>query len=220
MNRWWLAATALACAGCTGYYADSGRAAAAGALADLTSPAAEAKYAAIAAGAAKSAAGAAREELLGAETADAAAALVRATGAALRLEVAGVAETAGDGVRSELGRVDLRPIVRLTIDEALGERTLLDVDALRERLVGAPLRADLSAAIDSAAPHLAAAVAAAAGKVVLPVQAAATEEAARWKPIAVGFAVGCGLLLACLVFAGWLVREHQQTIRSIARPPP
>ena len=207
----------LACAGCSAYYADSGHAAAAGALADLTSPAADAKYAEAAAGATKAAAAVARAELLGPETTAAAAALVKTTGDSLRLEVAGVVQTAGAG----LMRIDLRPTVRLVLDESFGDKTLREIDALRERLVGAPLRDDLNDAIDGAGPHLATVAAQALATATKPVQVAADAEAEKWKPIAVGFAVGCGLLLACLFFAGWLVREHQKTIRSLAaRPPP
>jgi hypothetical protein len=192
--------------GCGAYYTASGHAVAAGALDDLTSPAADAKYAEAATITTRAAAVAARTELLGPETNAASAALVKSIGAAAQTEVSGVIRAAGDSARTQL---------RLVMDEALGAAALKEIAALREQLVGAPLQNDLNTTIDSAAPHLTAAVSQALTKITLPVQAAADAEANKWRPIATAFAVGCGLLFVCLGFAGWLIREHQKTIRSI-----
>ena len=204
--------------GCASYYTASGRAAAEGALDDLTGPDAGARYAAVAAETTRAAGAAARSELLGLETQVAATALIKTVGDTAKSEVAGVVRAAGGGARAELlkERTDLLKTVRLALDEALSKETLREVAALREELAGAPLQDDLDAIVDSAAPHLAVAVTTALGKVVLPVQAAADAEAAEWRPVAIAFAVGCGLLVVCLGFAGWLIRGHQQTIRALA----
>ena len=200
----------LSLTGCSSYYTTSGHAVAAGALADLTSPAADAKYAEAAAITTRAAAVAARTELLGPETNAASAALVKNMGDAARTEISSIVQAAGDSARTQL---------RLTMNETLGAATLQEIAALREQLVGAPFQSNLNGAIDSAAPHLAAAVSQALAKITLPVQAAADAEASKWRPIATAFAVGCGLLLICLGFTGWLVREHQKTIRSITGRP-
>lgn len=221
-------AVALLPTGCASYYAASTHAAAQGALDTLTGPAANVRYAATVATVVQTAGAAARTELERPETIAALTALVTGEGAALRTAVASTVQTAGAAARAELDRTllaeqgQLRQTVRLVIDEALGAKTQQEIAALREELAGAPLQHDLGAAIDSAAPHPTAAVTAAVGKVVLPVQAAADAEAARWRPIAVWFAVGCALLLFCLVLAAWIIREHQRTIRTLVeqRPPP
>lgn len=211
-------AAALLSTGCSSYYAASGHTAAAGALDELTTPDAGARYAALAA----QAAGAARNELLGPRTTAAATELVRTVGDAAQIEVSTAVDTAGQAAEEHLSAIlrseqgELRQTVRLVIDEALSEKTLKEIAALREELAGAPLQADA----DALAPHLASAITTALGKVVLPVQAAADAEAARWRPIAVAFAVGCGLLLLCLGFAGWLIRGHQQTIKALAARHP
>jgi hypothetical protein len=221
-------ALALLSTGCGNYYAASAHDAAQGALDTLTGPAANARYAATVATVVQTAGAAARTELQRPETATALTALTTGEAAALRTAVTSTVQTAGTAARAELARIitaeqgRLRQTVRLVIDEALGAKTQQEMADLREALAGAPLQYDIGAAIDSAAPHLAAAVTVAVGKVVLPVQAAADAEAAHWRPIAVGFAVGCALLLFCLVFAAWIIREHQRTIRTLVgqRPPP
>jgi hypothetical protein len=200
------AALALLAAGCGGYYTASAHAAAEGALDDLTSPAANVRYAQTVATVAQ----AARAEFLDPQTSTALTALVKDEGIVLRAEVASTVQTAGAAARAELART-----LRLTVDEALDETTLQEIAALREELAGAPLRADIDAVIDSATPHLATAVAQATARAVLPVQSAADAEASKWRPIAVAFAVGCALLCACLGFAGWVLREHQRTIREL-----
>jgi hypothetical protein len=208
----------LSLTGCSSYYAASGRSAAQGALDDLTGPDAGARYAAVATEATR----AARDELLGPVTRADATALVHAAGQQAQVEVSGVVGAAGEAAALHLAaitRAESREL-RLTIDEALGGATLRDVAALREDLAGAPLRADVDALVDSAAPHLAAAITTVLSKVVVPVQAAADAEAGKWRPIAVAFAVGCGLLLLCLGFAGWLIRGHQATIRALAARRP
>jgi hypothetical protein len=212
----------LTMTGCSAYYAASGHAAAQGALDDLAGPDAGARYAAVAAEATR----AARDELLGTETRADAIALVHAAGQRAQVEAAAVVGAAGEAAALHLSAVtraeasELRQAVRLVIDEALNDRTLKEVAALREELAGAPLQANLNAAVDSAAPHLAAAITQALSGVAAPVRAAADAEAARWKPIAVAFAAGCGLLLLCLGFAAWLIRGHQQTIRALAARRP
>ena len=228
MIRAGVLALALLPTGCGTYYTASARDAAQGALDTLAGPAADARYAQTATAVVQAAGSAARTELLGPATGAALTALTTGEGTALRAEVTHTVQAAGTAARAELARtfateaVQLRTALRLVLDEALGPATQREVATLRETLAGAPLQHDLDAVIDSATPHLTAAVTAAVGGVVLPVQAAADAEATRWRPIAVAFAVGCALLLLCLGFAAWIIREHQRTIRTMVgqRPPP
>lgn len=111
----------------------------------------------------------------------------------------------------------LQQTVRLTLDEALGPTTLAEADALRERLLGQPLQNDLSAAIDGAAPHLSAVVQASLGplgKEVVTLKTDADSEAAKWKPIAIGFGIGSVGLLVCGVFLILALRSHRKVIES------
>jgi hypothetical protein len=213
---WRAAAFAICCTACSPTFTSWGHAATAGAVEELTGDAGTQALSALASSAAKAATDSARDELLGQVTRD----------DIVRLEVA-----AGDGARAQLERLitvrlqeRIRQTLRLSIDEALGARTRAEVDALREELAGDPLRLDVEALIDEAAPHLAQAVQAAVAGAVMPLQtdvakaqAAADLEAAKWRPIAIGFAVGAGLLLVCLVLAITLIRSHQKTIVALAR---
>ena len=124
--------------------------------------------------------------------------------------------------------LDLRPrllqTVRLVIDEALDEVTLREISALREQIAGQPLQQDLNALIDAAAPHLTQAVQQSIAGALVPIQvdvnqakAAADAEAAKWKPIAIGLAVGAALLLACLALAVRIIGHHARTIAAMAR---
>jgi hypothetical protein len=220
-------ALALLSIGCGTYYTASARDAAQGALDTLAGPAADARYAQAATTVVQTAGAAARTEILGPATATVLTALTTGEGTVLRAEVASTVQTAGTAARAEIAQtlaveaVQLRTALRLVLDEALGPATQREVAALRETLAGAPLQHDLDTVIDSATPHLTAAVTAAVGGVVLPVQAAADAEATHWRPIAIAFAIGCALLLLCLGFAAWIIREHQRTIRMMVgqRPP-
>jgi len=186
---------------------------------ELTSLDAGAAFAATGATVAKAAASAARDEVLGFETDEDVARLVAVAGVSARAEV-------DDLVTQDL-RPRLRQTIRLVIDEALGGATLREVAALREELAGPPLRQDVGALIDAMGPHLTqvaqAAVAGALGPVqtdVTQAKVAADAEAAKWKPIAIGLAVGAALLLACLALAVRLIGHHTRTIAAMARSVP
>ena len=118
----------------------------------------------------------------------------------------------------------LRQTVRLSLDELGSPKTLQDADKLREELVGGPLQQDLNNLIDAAAPHLAAAVQQSVQSSLTPIKTAestlktdADAEAAKWKPIAIAFAIGCALLVVVLVFAYLLLRHHRQVIDTLVR---
>lgn len=122
---------------------------------------------------------------------------------------------------------ELRRTIRTSIDEALNDTTFEEVDDLRDEVTGAPLRENTNALIDSAAPHLATAIQVALKPLQDSLQADvqdirslktdADAEARKWRPIAIGFAVGAALLAAALAFAVTLVRRHKRTIATMTR---
>jgi F0F1-type ATP synthase membrane subunit c/vacuolar-type H+-ATPase subunit K len=209
----------LLCTGCASYFTGMGQNAATGAVNGITSDDSKKKLDGLASAATK----AARDEALGPTTDADGQKLITDWGAALRGQLNTL-------ITKEL-QDKLRETIRQAIDEALGKRTLKDVDALREELVGPPFQKDLDDAIDSAKPHLSSAVQDALQtslgtiKVDLSnVQTQADQEAAKWKPIAIGFAIGTGFLLLCLIFAVILIRghrkmidKHQEIIASLVR---
>ena len=204
------------CTGCAPTLSGWGRATAAGALDEFTGDAGTQAIAATYASAAKAAADSARDELLGSATDAAIAKLISSAGAGARVQV--------DALLTDMLQKRIRQTVRLSIDEALGGRTRSEVEDLREDLVGPPLRADVDALIDAAAPHLAQALQNAIAGSLVPLQtdvatakAAADAEAATWKPIAIAFAIGAAFLLVGLVLAVLLIRGHQRTIAFLAR---
>ena len=211
--RWALLVACLA--GCSPF-TEWGHQAAAGAVDEITSADTTKRISALAAEAAKSASDSARESLLAEATDLAVARIVASAGAATDAQV------------TLLG-AHVRTMLRASIDEALGGKTKAGVAALREQLAGAPLRADVDALIDAAAPHLAQAVQQAVAGALVAVQADLAKakaegdsEAAKWRPIAIAFAIGAGFLLVGLVLAVFLIRGHQRTIAALvgARPPP
>lgn len=198
--------------GCGGSFNSWGHEAAAGALDGLTSPDAGAALATVGAEVAKAATSAARDEALGPTTSVDIDRLVTGAGASVRAQM-------DDLVATDL-RPRLKQTIRLVIDEALGDATQRELDALRERLVGGPLQQD----IDALAPHLAQVVQASVAGAMASVQAdvardkaAADAEAAKWRPIVVGLAVGALALLACLGFAAYVIRRRTRTIAAMAR---
>jgi len=106
----------------------------------------------------------------------------------------------------------LRESLRLTIDEALGPATLVKADALRETALGAPLRGDVDALIDAAAPHLAQAMRASVEGALAPLQADAARaradvaaDIAKWRWLAIGLAV-------CTTVAIVVIHQHRRRI--------
>ncbi len=201
------------CCGCGSYFTSWGHDAATGAIDAVTNDNARKRVAALTTDAVK----AAREEALG-PTTDA--------------ELQRLVTAAGDTAKAQLNtmvvqltatlQVQLRQMVRAAINEALGTTTLKEVGALREEVAGPPLQKDIDALIDSASPHLTQAVQQAIQTSLAPLKIEvstlktdADAEAAKWKPIAIGFAIGCGFLLIGLIFGVYVLRSHRRIIESL-----
>lgn len=204
------------CQGCAPLLSGASHDATSGVVSDLTSPATEKRLGVLAA----TATSAARDEALGPKTQAEASALV----AALDPEVQKLVAHTGAGARAQVdalvaGLVEtrVRQAVRIAIDEALSPATELEADDLREQLLGAPLQKDVNAAIDSASPHLASAVAAAVKAGLAPVNADASRQEAKWEPIAVGLGVGVGLFFVCLLLAAWVIHTHHGVIAALMK---
>ena len=204
---------ALEVCGCGSYFTSVGHNAATGALDAVTSDDAKKKLAGLTTDATK----AAREEALGSTTDAELQKLVSDTGASARAQL-------NDLITDAL-REKIRQTIRMAIDEALGKYTLKEADAFREELVGLPLQRDLDALIDAAAPHLASATKQAVDQAlrgavqttVTPLKADVDAEAAKWRPVAIGFAIGCGCLVVCLIFAVILIRGHKRLLDAHQR---
>jgi hypothetical protein len=98
-------------------------------------------------------------------------------------------------------------------EELVGAPIRADGDALREELFGAPLQQDLNNLIDGASPHLIQAIQGSVATIKIDASGLKTQadnEAAKWKPIAIGFAVGSGFLLVSLVVACFLLHYHMK----------
>jgi hypothetical protein len=209
--RWLLVSVGLV--SCAPNLTNLGHEVGAGAVQAVTDDATKARLADMA----QSATQAARDEALGPTTLAKLHVLTLQTGQDLRLQLA---QTTSELDLTPL-REQVRQAVRIEVDEALGPLTLQRVGALREELVGAPLRSDVAQLLDESSPRLTAivrdAVTAAEVAAVAPIKADADREAAKWRPIAVTFAVGTGLLLVCLVVAVIVLRTHRRAIRALER---
>ena len=210
------AIAAILSVGCSPTFSSWGHAAAAGAVDELTGDAGAAKLAELSAEVAGAAAASAREEILGDASDALVAKLVASAGAQARAEL--------EAILTERLQARIRQTLRLEIDEALGATTRGELAALREEVAGTPLQADMDALIDAAAPHLAQAVQQAVAGAVITLQSEVEKakveselEAKQWRPIAIGFAVGSGLLLVVLVLAMAAIRGHQKTIAALVR---
>ncbi len=201
------------CCGCGSYFTGWGHDAASGALGAVTSQEAEQKLNALTTGAVK----AARDEALGPATDADLQKLVRNMGTATRAQLDEMVQEVTATLQAKL-----REMLRGAIDEALGATTLKRVGGLREELAGSPLQRDLDALIDSASPHLTKAVQEAVQASIAPIKIEvstlktdADAEVAKWKPLAIGFAVGCGCLVICLIFGAFTLRSHRQIIEKL-----
>jgi hypothetical protein len=203
----------LACGGCGSYFSGAGHAAATGAVAAATSEDARRSFSLLAGDVSREAAARARDELLSARTGDSLDRWVFHLGTAVDEQEELLLASAGER---------LRPIVRSSIDEALGPVTRVELASLRDDLFGPVLQVEVNGLIDSAAPHLADAVAKAMSAAVVPVDAdvariqrTADAEAMKWRPIAEGFAAGTGLLALGLVGALVVIRRHGRAIEEL-----
>lgn len=192
MNRL-LFALLVVLSGCAGYVAQTSQQAAAGAVAGATTGQAATDIDRLAA----SATAAARDEVLG-----------PATDALLQKIVADV----GAEVRRQVAAVLTRELVRALVDEALGRQTLEEVDQLRETMFGQPLQTDVDAVIADAIPRLAQALQTQLQSTITPLRVEADQEAAKWRPVAYGFAAGSALLLVGLVV---LLHHHRKVLETM-----
>ena len=208
---------ALGLCGCgSTYFTGLGHDAAQGALNAVTSDAAKKQLSGLSTAATK----AARDEALGPTTDAELQKLVLSTGKTTRAQV----DELVAGLITEALQAKLKQTVRQAIDEAFGKTTLKEAAALREELVGTPLQQDLDHLIDAAAPRLAKAVQQAVQASVAPLtkdanqlKTEADQEAAKWRPVAIGFAVGAGILLICLIFSAFVILNHRRVIEALAK---
>ncbi len=204
---------ALEVCGCGSYFTGVGHDAASGALSAVTSDDTKKKLVSLTTEAVKGA----RDEALGPTTDAELQKLVNDTAATTRAQL------------NEMITVTLqervRQTIRLAIDEALGKYTLKEADTLREELFGVPLQHDLDQLIDAAAPHLTQAVQGAVQQAVqtaiqtsvTPLKTDVDQEAAKWRPIAIGFAVGTCLLVICLIFVAFALVSHRKVIEALVK---
>jgi hypothetical protein len=174
--------------GCGGFIHDAARSAAEGAVAGVTSTDAAAALT----HAGREVVAGARDEALGPATKAQLEALVRTLGASLRQQVITLREDVLDSA-------DLR----------------WEIGQLREALVGAPLRADVDAMIDEAAPHLAAAVALAMEKALVPLREQADAASATWRTTALVVGGASLALLLALGVAIYELRAHRRAFAAL-----
>jgi hypothetical protein len=199
----------IACCGCGAFFTGMGHDAATGAVNAVTSDDSKKKLSDLTTEATK----AARDEALGQTTDDDIQKLIKNAGITTRAEL--------EALITATFQARLRQTIRLAVDEMLGTKTLADADALREELLGKPFQDDLNAALDAAGPHLATAAQKAVQASLVPIntetntlKTTADAEAAKWKPIAIGFGIGGACLLACLVVLLIVLRSHRKIIES------
>ncbi len=209
---------ALALTGCSPPFAAWGHDAAKGALDATTDDAAKKQVAEVV--------GAARDEGLGPNT--------DAKLKTLEDNALARARTAIDAmIVAEIQKIGpmLQAIIRKSIDEALGPTTqkeigqarenlvgpplLTDADNLREELFGPPLQKDLAALGPVIQTTVHDAVTHALKDTITPIQTAADQEAAKWKPIAIGIGVGGVMLLITLIITVHVLRSHRKLIDTL-----
>jgi len=211
-------ACALATIGCGAAITDAGRSATTGAIDAVTK-----KESALAEDEAKLVA-VARETAIGAGAREDVKKLTDMINVELQKALADTNTNVEIDVRALAGR--LRQELRLTIDESLGGPTLKEADALREQLMGPPLQKDVNALIDTVGPHLAQMVQGAVEQALKAAQKTANTEAselsqeadaaaAKWRLVAIGFAVGGVALLVSLAIAIRRVTHYQRTIAAL-----
>jgi hypothetical protein len=220
MRLW--GALLLACCGCGPFFTEAGHNATLGAVSAATAPDTKKKLDGLLTGTVKTA----RDEALGPTTDADLNKLLKSAGVTTRAEVQQLLKEAGVTTRAELEalitsalQAKIRQTARLTVDEMFGPPTLKEVDALREHLVGQAFRDDLDRALDEAGPHLAQAVKQGLVPITTDVGTLKTDvdtEAAKWKPIAIGFGVVGGCLVVCLVCLGLTLRSHRKLIEALS----
>jgi hypothetical protein len=202
-----ICALTLSC-GCGSYFTEAGHDLTVGAMQEATSDASKKKLTELATSAVQGA----RNEALGSTT---------------QADIDKLVVSIGDSVRAQLNtlitaqlQAELRQLVVVIVNDLLGANTLHKADELREELVGAPLQKDIDALIAIEVPKITIAIEHSIQTPLAPIVNTVDQEAAKWKPIAVGFAVGSGCLLLCLVFALLIIRSHHNTIVKLLRERP
>lgn len=197
--RWLIACMIVLTCGCSPYFTGVGHDLTMGAMDEVTSPSSKKHLTELAITAVRGA----RNEALGPTTQD---------------ELRQVVVVLGDSLREQLNtiitqelRAQVKQLVRMVVDELLGTNTLAKVGALREELVGQPLQHDLDALIAAEVPKLTLQI----QQSTAPIVKEADQELAKWKPIAIAFAVGSGFLLVGLVFAFFIIHSHHKTIGTL-----
>ena len=197
--RWIIILSLLSC-GCGSYFSEAGHDLTVAALQEATSTTSKKNLTELATSAVQGA----RNEALGQTT---------------QTDLDKMVASLGDSVRAQLNtlitselRAELQQLVQTIINELFGANTRGQVAELREELFGAPLQKDLDAIIMSEVPKLTVAIQQSIQAPITPIVNEADAAAAKWKPIAIGFVVGSGCLLCCLIFALLIIRSHNSTI--------
>jgi hypothetical protein len=200
----WLILIVLSC-GCAPYYTEVGHDITVGAMAEATSTASKKQLTELVVTATQGA----RDEALGQTTKE---------------DIDNLVVSFGDSIRAQLNtlvttelRTELRELVRVIVNELLGTNTMNKIGILREELVGAPFQRDIDAVIAAEVPKITAAIQTGIQIPLTPILNEADQEAAKWKPIAIGFAVGSGFLCLCLIFAYSIIRGHRQIITTLLK---
>lgn len=189
----WILLLGAALFGCAGYAQQVSRQAAEGVVQGATTGQAAIDVAALS----RSVVASARDEALGPATEALLAKLVR---------------DLGEEVRRQVATIITRELVRALVDEALGQQTRAEVAAIRETMFGAPLQQDVDALVADAVPKIVQAASVQLQSTIGPIEAKADQEAAKWRPVAIGFAAGSMLLLAGLAI---LLHHHRRLLTSL-----
>jgi preprotein translocase subunit SecF len=119
-----------------------------------------------------------------------------------------------DELLGEQTRALIKQLVRQTLDEALGPATQTELAAMRENLVGAPLRQNLNDDIANISPALQKAIHDALQTSVATIKSDAGSEVDKYKGYAIGLGVGAVALVLALAFAWRIIVSHNKTAES------
>jgi len=206
--------------GCAGSLQNAGASAATGAVDAIDTPATKKKLDDLAA----SAAGAARDKALDADTTKAVAALVAGAGTQVRADLVATRDALLDrklqaelaALREQAIGAGARAEVRQLVDETLGPATQAQAAALREQLAGAPLRADFDQLLDQAGAHLGSL----ADTEIARARAAADAEIAKYRILAFVLAGAAVVMLVGLLLAAHTARSHRLMVKALLERGP
>lgn len=214
MRKVLCAILAVACVACGGAYQQAGSNVATGAINATDTPVEQKKIDDISANASKAATQAAISTALSPDNRKA---MTDALSLTLSSSITSAAP-ALDGLRSHV-----RLIVKGALDEALTgpalQEAIVYVDTLREHLVGQPFRDASDAWVADLGPKLGTSMGQAFKRAAGQVTPTLDAEAAKWKPIAIGFGAGAGALLLTVIVLTWALHGHRKVIEQLARRP-